>query len=95
LDFSLALMQLKKGRRICRLGWNGRGMWLVLVQPRADFILSGTPALEGCRIEVDRLAGEPYLPSVIAMRTAEGKLQLGWLASQADLLADDWEVVGG
>ena len=40
---------------------------------------------------LERMASEidDRLPS-ITMRTAQGEFQPGWLASQADILAEDW-----
>lgn len=69
-SFGFALAMLKKGRKVARRGWNGRGMYLFLRGP-----INGD---------------EPY----IVMFTAAEKLQPGWLASQADMLADDWYEVG-
>jgi len=65
-SFGWALAMLKKGHRVARRGWNGKGMHLFM---------------RG-RVNGD----EP----VIVMFTAQGKTQPGWLASQADMLADDW-----
>lgn len=87
MDFGDALKALKAGHRVRRAGWNGKGMWLILVP--------GTPA-------VTPREGSPYaavgLKTVdinphIDMFTADQKMQPGWLASQTDMLADDWEVV--
>ena len=74
-SFSDALQALKDGKRVARRGWNGKGMWLVLLQPA-----------------ISHLHGHPVEPC-IGMKTATGRMQPGWLASQNDLLADDWEVL--
>ncbi|MCW2929874.1 MAG: hypothetical protein JWM19_836 [Actinomycetia bacterium] len=88
MDFSQALAALKDGSRITRAGWNGRGMFLYLV-PGSVFAVNRPPLLgiypEGTEVR--------YLPHV-DMRTADGSC-VPWLASQSDLLADDWEVVTG
>jgi len=95
MDFGRALRQLKLGRKIARKGWNGKGMWLSL---------SGL--LSGRRIDhsqfwsannADFAAEQPdsaanVLPC-ITMKTADGSILMGWLASQTDILAEDWEVV--
>ena len=87
MNFSDALNRLKAGIIVRRAGWNGKGMWLVLVP--------GTP-------QVQFSAGSPYqvaglvqgdINPHIDMFTADGKMQPGWLASQTDMLADDWEEV--
>jgi hypothetical protein len=87
MDFGEALAALKNGGRVTRPGWNGKGMFLYLV-PGSTFQVNRPPLLgiyeEGTVIN--------YLPH-IDMRTADGSC-VPWLASQADLLADDWEAVG-
>jgi uncharacterized protein DUF2829 len=84
VDFGQALAALKAGGRVTRTGWNGKGMFLYLV-PGSRFKVNRPPLLgiypEGTEID--------YLPH-IDMRTADGSC-VPWLASQADLLASDWE----
>lgn len=79
MDFADALRALKRGERVAREGWNGKGMWIVIIHPgNAMFTKFGE--------------GLPMQPC-IGMRTAGGVMQPGWLASQADLLAEDWRIV--
>jgi hypothetical protein len=84
MDFSSALEQIKAGERVCRRGWNGKGMFVFLV-PGSTFKVSRHPLLgiypEGTEINYH---------GHIDMRTADGTI-VPWLASQTDLLADDWE----
>lgn len=86
MDFSITLQLLKDGDKVAREGWNGKGMFLYLVQG-STFTVNRPPLLgiytEGTVIN--------YLPH-IDMRTADGSC-VPWLASQSDLLADDWVVV--
>ncbi len=96
MDFGQALSKLKAGDPIARTGWNGKGMFIVLM-PRLQLPPYNTQGTE--RKVNDRTAkwiGEdqsldcqPY----IAMYTAQKQWQPGWLASQADILAEDWEIV--
>jgi len=87
MDFGLALDHIKAGRRVRRIGWNGKGMFLFLV-PGSVFKVNRPPLLgiypEGTEVT--------YLPH-IDMRTADGSI-VPWLASQADLLSNDWLIVG-
>ena len=81
MNFGEAIEALKQGKKVQRSGWNGKNMWIVLMpglQLTAKHIGSNTP-LDSC----------PYL----AMWTAQQQWQPGWLASQADMLADDWQLV--
>lgn len=77
-DFSTALQALKAGKRVAREGWNGKGMWLRLI-PKSHW--ETTRGLE-------LLDGLPW----IGMKTADDKF-VPWLASQTDMLADDWTEV--
>ena len=87
MSFSLALELLKNGYRVCRRGWNGKGMWLVLVIPEDD----DTPH-EGPGYSLWRMQGiVGHALPWIGMRTADDKF-VPWLASQTDMLADDWMV---
>ncbi len=79
-DFGFAIRALKGGRRVARTGWNGRDMWLVLL----DKQMCLAPTFFGGVVE---------LAPCIAIRTAQGEMQPGWVASQADMLAEDWVVL--
>jgi hypothetical protein len=96
MNFGQAIEALKDEKKLAREGWNGKGMWIVLMPP---LYLPPYSTADTARKVNDRTAkwiGEdspldcqPY----IAIWTAEQKWQPGWLPSQADILADDWEVV--
>ena len=77
MNFGWAVEELKAGGRVCRKGWNGKGMWLVLIQPGNAMHTS--------------MAGSFDMQPCIGMKTAQGTMQPGWLASQADILSEDWE----
>jgi hypothetical protein len=85
-EFGTAITQLKLGRKVARSGWNGKGMFLFLV-PGSRFTVNRAPLLgiypEGAEIEYH---------AHIDMKTAQGYV-VPWLASQADLLSDDWVLV--
>ncbi len=87
MDFSRALFMLKSGVRIARKGWNGKKMWLTLVPATPDTTIKrGTPYAKAGLKRV-------IIDAHIDMMTAKGTMQPGWLASQADILAEDWTVV--
>ena len=79
MSFGHAIAALKAGERVARAGWNGKGMWLKLVEPH-EYNMTGFHML-----------GYVKLP-FIAMRTADASI-VPWLASQTDMLVDDWQVV--
>lgn len=91
MSFGEAITHLKAGRRVARSGWNGKNMWLAL-QPGST--ITPEQAREGATLW--RAAEGPteikILPH-IDMRAADGSIVVGWLASQTDMLADDWVLI--
>lgn len=96
MDFGVAITYLKRGAKVARKGWNGKGMWLLLVDGKCV-----TEVINDCygdphRHEVDVTGYEkgqsiPVLDAIY-MKTADNKL-VPWLASQTDMLAEDWVIV--
>ena len=89
LSFGEALDALKIGLRVARSGWNGKGMWLILVRPVGENDAPELPA--GYQASGDELVMLERMPW-IGMRTAEMGF-VPWLASQTDMLGEDWVVV--
>lgn len=80
-DFGVALKALKKGEKVSRKGWNGKRMFLFLFDSSfASFPSAGL------------LDGSKVVPS-ICMKTAQDTIVIGWLASQTDMLAEDWRIL--
>jgi hypothetical protein len=87
MPFSMALDLVRnQGGRAARKGWNGKGMFIFLV-PGSEFEVNREPLLSilGAGTKV-KYHGH------IDMKTADGMI-VPWLASQTDILADDWTVV--
>lgn len=90
MNFSDALNSLKAGAQISRDGWNGKGMWLAYQ--------AGYPDGISINANTARATGLPegtickFLPYIM-MRTADGSF-VPWLASQTDILANDWNAMG-
>lgn len=89
MNFGKAIEALKDGESVARDGWNGKGMFLVLVGGTNGTCLSMSKGSEYYSAGVLAAIIDPH----IDMFTAQGTMQPGWLASQADMLADDWGVV--
>jgi len=91
MDFGQAIRCLNKGLKVARKGWNGKGMFLWL-KPATRVKVEWThdPVL---RRICEANGGEIDAYGTICMKTADNKIVSGWLASQADLLCEDWEVV--
>lgn len=78
MDFGYAVKMMKEGKRVSRIGWNGKGMWLRLAE---------SPTKTEYRIDGEVFGFLPY----IQMKTADDKI-VPWLASQTDVLAEDWVI---
>lgn len=82
MNFGIALELLKKGEKVAREGWNGKGMFLLYVPSEKWGIIDKI----GLGIPKGNLL--PW----IGLKTADGKF-VPWLASQTDILAEDWVIV--
>ena len=90
MTFGDALVALKAGRRVAREGWNGKGMWLSLSAPGVrDVPAGGFWSVNNADHARSQGGTAKVLPS-ITMKTATGEILMGWLASQTDMLAEDW-----
>lgn len=86
MDFSQALLEAKQGAQITRTGWNGKGMFVFMVNG-SNFKVS-RPPLMGIFDEGTDIEYRPHLD----MRYADGTIGV-WLASHGDLFGEDWEIV--
>lgn len=82
-DFGKAIKYLKDGKRVQRQGWNGKGQYIEL----ANNISYKNTNNETINAEHQAIGNK-----AIAFVGTSG-VQLGWLASQADMLAEDWKIV--
>lgn len=91
MNFGQAIEALKEGKKVTRKGWNGKKMFLWL-KP------SAVVKAQWCKDPIlkdiaDQNGGEVDALGTICMKTADNKVLTGWLASQTDMLSEDWEVV--
>ncbi len=84
MDFGDAIAVMKDGAKVARKGWNGKDMYVFLAY-EADFVTDADiSAFDGKDVEVG---------DMLVLKTAQDTFQPGWLASQADMLAEDWYIV--
>ena len=83
MNFGQALEHLKQGGAVARTGWNGKGMWLELQVPDANSKMT-LPYI------YPNYPGAPGSPSAPANHI---NARVPWLASQTDVLAEDWTTV--
>lgn len=80
MNFGQALIELKNGNKVKRKGWNGDGIFLSLQVPDENSFMT-----------------QPYIyidtQGLITKNENAPKGRVPWLASQTDMLAEDWEVV--
>lgn len=92
LTFGQAIEALKLGKKVARKGWNGKGMWLILV-PGSENIkpVAGTPySKAGLTAEIQIL---PHIDMYTVDSSGRRAMLPGWLASQTDMLSEDWVIV--
>lgn len=93
LTFGLAIEAMKKGLKVARKGWNGKGMWIALSMPPESPLAAHNFWNEHSRRFAQEKGGSAEVLPTVIMKTADNKILMGWLASQTDMLAEDWEVV--
>lgn len=91
MTFGLALEALKKGQKVARKGWNGKGMWLVLVPGTP--VIYPTPDTPYGKAGVTECEILPHIDMWTTNAHGRRAMLPGWLASQTDMLSEDWEVI--
>ncbi len=81
--FGKAIEQLKEGKRVQRKGWNGKNQYIELAT---------NISYKNTKGEIINAKHDAIGNRAIAFVGTSG-VQIGWLASQADMLADDWKIV--
>ena len=106
MTFGEAIEALKKGYRVSRKGWNGKGMFLFLhermeVKKNDKILASPVNTVEGEKQcvyietlnELKEKNGSVKFVPVICMKAANDEVVVGWLASQTDMLSNDWIII--
>ena len=90
MTFGMAIEAMKRGKKVARSGWNGKGMYLWIL-PESEI------KLDWCKDQrlIEAFGNRDTLPCLgtVRMFTADKKILTGWLASQTDMLAEDWQIV--
>lgn len=100
MTFSDALEQLKLGKKLKRKNWNGKNQFVFLIHGEdiqmaysawmSDYWTKDYPEDILSRFVNDH---DVKLTDLLAIKTTSNHIQLGWLASQTDMLSNDWEAV--
>lgn len=95
MSFGHAIEAMKLGHKVARAGWNGKEMWVALTS--GSSFAAENAKLGHAAYHRAMECPEPETPinllPHIDMRAADGSMVVGWLASQTDMLADDWGLV--
>lgn len=100
LNFGQAIEALKNAKLVARDGWNGKGMYLYL-NPGSSPSMPPTSE-HGHKMLINGIDAKLYDLGVVGttvrtpnvnMRAADGSTVTGWLASQTDILAEDWTII--
>ena len=95
MRFGEAIEHARNGKKIARHGWNGKGMYVYMTKGRTiptDIWEVRMPSQELTEVEKER--GDVIINAHLDMMNAQGERIIGWSASQTDMLAVDWYVVG-
>lgn len=94
MSFGLAIEALKMGAKVARAGWNGKSMWLSLsaLMGSRHVAFENFWSDNNAQFAYNNGGSAEVLPC-ITMKTADNKILMGWLASQTDMLSDDWVIV--
>lgn len=91
MTFGLALEALKRGSKVARAGWNGKGMWLVLVPGTP--VIRPDPSSPYGKVGIVECEILPHIDMWTTNAQGRRAMLPGWLASQTDMLSSDWVVV--
>jgi hypothetical protein len=87
MKFGEAVDLAKQGKKITRESWNGKGQF---VYYQEGSVIDPTQARNPVLASFE---GPITIKPHLDLKTADGSIQIGWLASQSDVLTEDWFVV--
>lgn len=91
MTFGQAIEAMKQGAKVARKGWNGKGMY-IWVMPGSTIVNCQNITDPHLKAINDANGGTITFTGSIRMKTATGEVLTGWLASQTDMLSEDWVI---
>jgi hypothetical protein len=110
MNFGIAIEALKRGKRVTREGWNGKGMF-VFMRPsdelNIEFVVDKMKSLpksvkdyyeqdivdeNHTRLPVSENETVRFT-AYLCLKSADGQIVNGWLATQSDILSEDWIIL--
>lgn len=96
MKFGEAIEATKQGKRVQRSGWNGKGMF-IFQRPAdvlaGDFIPKVKSLPESVKLFLADQKRDVEFLAYFCLYAADGKIVNGWLASQTDMIAEDWTIL--
>lgn len=96
MTFGNAIEAMKEGKRVARRGWNEKNAFIFLTRGSKidlDEFPAGSQKMLSIKITGSVGLDQLVINDHIDMTTADGSITIGWTASQADMLSDDWFIV--
>ena len=95
MNYGDALQLLKAGEKLQRKGWNGAGMY-IFMRPgdtvENAYIAKVKTIPQSVKDDFAASGSDMEFLPCLCMFTAQRTIVTGWLASQTDMLAEDWQV---
>ena len=93
LNFGEALQVAKEGSKIARKGWNGKNMWVAMTPGKVLNLAEHDIWTQNVKDVAEANGGKVTLQPYMIMKNVVDEIQIGWIATQSDMLADDWFIV--
>ena len=94
MKFGTAIECARCGLKVAREGWNGKDMYVYMTKSRTILASEWEARMPSQELtEAEKERGDVIINAHLDMMNAQGTRIIGWLASQTDMLADDWYVV--
>lgn len=90
-NFQIALSAVRKGKKICREGWNGKGMWICYGEGR--IVESEQFWNKHTREFAEQNGGSATVGAYLIFKSAQGNIEMGWRPTSIDMFAEDWMVL--
>lgn len=85
INFGEAIDACKEGLYVSRKGWNGKNQFI--------FLIKGKDLQNVLKYGYGEYVNEPTIVDVLAIKTSSNQIQIGWLATQTDMLSNDWYIL--
>ena len=86
MNFGQAIELAKQGKKVQRKGWNGKGMYVFMVHGE---LLKSVLDDNYNHILADNVTDTLQVANTLTLKSTTS-IQVGWLASQTDMLGEDW-----